>query len=114
MEGFTYNGKHSNDFHCYFIPDETDNWFASPDFEVYESGDTGKDGGYFYGTRTKVRSFDLKCYYEDITLAQREALRRWLSKDTVGNLVFDCRPHVSYEVRPTKVVSGKRYATYNQ
>ena len=113
MEGFSYNGKHSDDFHCYFIPDASDRWFASPDFQIYEADDTGKDGGYFYGTRAKVRTFTLKCYYEEITLARREALRRWLDRSTSGKLVFDRRPFVSYDVRPTKVVPGKRYAIYN-
>lgn len=111
MEGFWYNGKHSDDFHCYFIPDENDRWFASPDFEVYETTDTGKDGGYFYGTKAKVRAFTLKCFYEDATIQQREALRRWLDRDTSGQLIFDRRPFVHYDVRPTKVVQGKRWTS---
>ena len=111
MEGFWYNGKHSDDFHCYFIPDENDRWFASPDFEVYETTDTGKDGGYFYGTKAKVRAFTLKCFYEDATIQQREALRRWLDRNTSGQLIFDRRPFVHYDVRPTKVVQGKRWTS---
>lgn len=58
MDGFTYNGKHSEIFHCYFVPNETDLWFASPDFEVYENSDAGRNGGYFYGTRAKIRTFE--------------------------------------------------------
>ena len=58
MDGFTYNGKHSEDFHCYFIPNESDRWFASPDFKVYENADAGRNGGYFYGTQAKVRTFE--------------------------------------------------------
>ena len=113
MDGFRYNGKHSEDFHCYFIPNESDRWFASPNFDVYENSDAGRDGGYYYGSRAKVRSFELRCYYEDITIAQREAIRRWLDRGTFGKLFFDDRPFVAYDVRPTKVVSGKRYAVYN-
>lgn len=58
MEGFTYNGGRSDFYHCYFIPNESDLWFASPDFEVYENTDPGRNGGYFYGTRAKVRTFE--------------------------------------------------------
>lgn len=58
MDGFKYNGKHCEDFHCYFVPNESDQWFASPDFELYENSDPGRNGGYFYGTRAKIRVFE--------------------------------------------------------
>lgn len=109
MYGFSYNGKHSSDFHCYFVPNETDRWFASPDFEVYETTDAGKDGGYFYGTRAKIRTFEQRCYFEDITIETREAMRRWLDRSTSGKLIFDERPFVYYDVHPTKTVQGKQY-----
>jgi len=33
MDGFTYNGIHSYDMGCYYIPDASALWFASPNFE---------------------------------------------------------------------------------
>lgn len=113
MEGFTYNGKHSSIFGCFYIPNETDRWFASPDFEVYESSDAGKDGGYYYGTKAKIRVFTLQCFFEDITEATREAIRRWLDRGTSGELIFDRRAYAAYNVFPTKITTGKIYAVYH-
>lgn len=84
MEGFTYNGIHSSRFSCYYIPDASDRWYASPDFEIYEEEVVGRPGGYTYGTRTKIRTMSLKVYYEDITIETREQIRMWLDQNTMG------------------------------
>ena len=113
MEGFTFNGIHTDTMKCYYIPDEEDRWFESPDFDVFDENVNWYDGGYYYGNHTKPREFKLDCYYEEITRAEREAIRRWLDKDEYGRLVFDNRPFCYYDVRPTKVVTGKEYAGTN-
>lgn len=113
MSGFSYNGKHIREFGCEYIPNETERWFDSPDFTIYESTDVPRDGGYYYGNNAKVRTFQLPCFFEDITLATREAIRRWFDRNTEGELIFDDRPFAAYHVRPTKIVSGKIYAVYN-
>lgn len=113
MDGFTYNGVHTDDMKCVFIPDPEDRWFKSPDFTVFDENVNWYDGGYYYGNHTKPREFVLDCYYEEITRAEREAIRRWLDKDTYGRLVFDERPFCYYDVRPTKVVTGKEYSGTN-
>lgn len=84
MHGFSYRGKNIREFQCEYIPKEGDRWFASPDFNVYESGDTGRDGGYYYGNTAKVRAFTLPCFFENITMKTREAIRRWFDKNTSG------------------------------
>lgn len=76
---------------------------------MFEEEVTGRDGGYWYGNRAKIRTFSLKCYFEDITIATRERIRQWLDRKTRGQLIFDNRPFVYYDVRPTKVVTGKIY-----
>ena len=58
MDGFRYNGKHCEDLCCHFVPNESDQWFSSPEFSVYENTETGRDGGYFYGTKANVRVFE--------------------------------------------------------
>lgn len=111
MSGFTYNGVHSERYNCYHIPNENDRWFSSPDFEVYESEVTGKHGGYGYGDRVKIRRFEMRVFYEDITEETREKIRAWLDRKTSGELIFDERPFVYYKVRPGKTVDGKKYAS---
>ena len=112
MTGFTYNGIHSSKFNCYYIPDAADRWFSSPDFEVYEKEVPGRDGGYTYGSRAKIRTISLKMYFEDITIEKRERIRAWLDRETMGELVFDDKPFVVYRsVRPKKTLAGKIYTT---
>lgn len=84
MNGFTYNGIHSSLFNCYYIPNQTDRWFASPEFTVYEKDVLGRDGGYYYGNKAKIRTLSLKVFFEDITVEMREQIRAWLNKDVMG------------------------------
>lgn len=88
---------------------EADRWFASPDFTVDQVEMSDRDGGYFYGTKAKIRQFVLECYFENISIAEREKIRRWLGRDTSGKLIFDSRPFIYYNVRPTRVVDGKAW-----
>lgn len=114
MRGFTYNGIHSSKYNCYHTPNADDRWRESPVFEVYNEEVTGRDGGYCYGYRTKIRTISLKVFYEDITIETRERIRAWLDRKTSGYLVFDERPFVKYYVRPAKTVPGKSYTTRHE
>lgn len=114
LNGFTYNGIHSEALNCWYIPDATDNWFVSSDFEVMDQEVVGRSGGYWYGNRVKSRTFTLKMFFEDITQTGREKIRAWLDQKTSGELIFDDRPFVYYNVRPTKTVTGKIYTTRHE
>ena len=70
---------------------------------------SGRDGGYYYGNNVKIRKFTLQCYFEEITRETREEIRNWLDRNTKGKLIFDERPFVYYNVRPTDVASGEIY-----
>ena len=113
MYGFQYNGIHCSQYHVSYTPDEKSRWFPSPDFEVFEQNASSKSGGYYYGSRTKIRTFTLKCYYEDINDETRENIRNWLAEGTeeAGELIFDIRPFATYYVRVTKIVQGTSYAS---
>lgn len=109
MTGFTYNGIHCSEFGLYYIPSKEDLWFSDPEFEVYDEDVSWKHGGYFYGSRAKVRSFTLKCYFEEITVATRQAIKKWLKRDSSGPLMFDDMPFVYWNVCPSKVTTGNWY-----
>lgn len=109
MSGFTYNGVHCSTYKCEYVPDGSARWFEDAAFKVYDSDVTWKHGGYYYGNRVNIRQFKLKCYFEEITVAEREKIRRWLGRNTSGRLIFDDRPFIYYNVRPTNVVSGEIY-----
>jgi len=109
MSGFTYNGVHSDDMMVWFAPGADFRWFGDPEYENYEIDVPWHHGGHFYGSKVKIRTFVLKCYFEEITQAQREAIRRWLRRDTKGRLVFDDKPFVYWNVRVSKSVPGQMY-----
>lgn len=68
-----------------------------------------RPGGEYFHSRVKTRVFNLSCYYEEISIAQKEAIIRWLDRRTEGGLVFDDRPYATYFVRPTKKIEFKDY-----
>ena len=113
MDGFTYNGVHCSELGVGFIPGPSDRWEPSPDFDVQDREVDSRDGGSYYSTRVKKRVFTLPCYYENITIATREKIRRWLDRKSSGNLMFDSRPFEFYVVHPTKVVYGQQYTDHN-
>lgn len=114
MEGFTYNGIHCSAFNVYYVPDAQDKWFEDAEFEVAKKDVTWRNGGYIYGTYAKIRQFELKCFFEEIDIATREKIRRWLGRKTSGRLIFDERPFVYYNVQPADVIPGKIYLDTNE
>ena len=110
MDGFSYCGIHCSRYNIGYIPDAKERWFQSPSFTLYEEDVSGRDGGYYYGNNVKIRKFTLQCYFEEITRETREEIRNWLDRNTKGKLIFDERPFVYYNVRPSDVTSGEVYA----
>ena len=109
MDGFTYNGVHCSTYGVGYIPDASGRWFDGAKFDVYETDVSWKNGGYYYGNRAKNREFELRCYFEEITIKQREDIRKWLHRDTSGQLIFDSMPFVYWNVRPTGLATGNIY-----
>lgn len=109
-DGFSYCGIHCSKYNVEYIPDAKGRWFQSPAFDVSQKDVSGRDGGYYYGNDAKIRELTLLCYFEEITKETREQIRNWLDRRTKGKLIFDERPFVYYNVRPTKVVTGEIYA----
>ena len=64
--GFWYNGVHSSVYHVEYIPDASDRWFEGTDWETYQKEISWRNGGYYYGNAAKVKTFTLKCYYEEM------------------------------------------------
>ena len=114
MTGFTYNGTHSSEFGLYYIPDETDSWIKDAEYDVYDADVSWKHGGYYYGNKTKVRTFTIKCMFEEIDVATRQAIKAWLHRDTNGTLVFDEIPFVYWNVHPGKIPVGEWYLDNNE
>lgn len=113
MTGFTYNGIHCSAFGLYYIPTKEDLWFQDPEYDVYSEDVDWRHGGYYYTSKAKVRTFSLKCYFEEIDVAKRQVIKNWLRMDSYGKLVFDDIPFVYWNVRPSKVITGSWYNDNN-
>lgn len=109
MEGFTYNGVHSDDMKVMYIPDASARGDFFADYEVIDNEKSWNDGGEYYRPRVKSRKHELDCYYEDITVAEKERILRWLDCRKNGELIFDNRPYARYHVCPTKKIEFKDY-----
>lgn len=109
MEGFSYNGIHCGRYSVGYAPDPSAYFNNNPTYSVYDEDTPWHDGGYYFGNKTDIREFELDCYFEDITIATRNKILQWLDKNTSGKLIFDSRPFVYYNVRPSKVITGKIY-----
>lgn len=114
MTGFTYNGIHCSAFGLYYIPTKEDLWFQDPDYDVYSEDVDWRHGGYYYASKAKVRTFNIKCYFEEIDVAKRQAIKNWLRMDSHGKLIFDDMPFVYWDVRPSKSITGSWYNDNNE
>lgn len=109
MDGFTYNGIHCSAYDVGYAPKADVRWWDDPSFETEKKEIAWRHGGYWYGTTVNIREIKLECYFEEITMATREKIRKWLGRTTSGKLVFDQRPFVYYNVRPESIVQGNLY-----
>lgn len=109
LSGFTYNGVHSEEFGLYYLPTEEDRWFLDPEYEVYSTDIEWKHGGVYYDSKATVRTFTLNCFFENIDVAKRQAIKAWLKRGTSGKLIFDEMPFVYWIVRPGKIPVGNWY-----
>lgn len=107
--GFTYNGIHSEDLGLYYLPTEEDRWFNDPEYDVYSSEIEWRHGGVYYDSKAKIRTFTLKCFFETIDVAKRQAIKAWVKYNTSGKLIFDDMPFVYWNVRPGKIPVGNWY-----
>ena len=114
MTGFTYNGVHCEDLGLYYIPNKEDLWFADPEYDVYDEDIDWRHGGVYFASKAKVRTFTLKCYFEEIDVARRQAIKQWVGRDTSGILVFDDFPFIYWNVRPGKIPAGNWYLDNNE
>lgn len=90
-----------------YIPDASARGDFFSDYEILDIERSWSPGGEYFHTRTTSKKKEIECYYEQITLQEREKILRWLDRRTSGELIFDDRPYAAYYVRPTKKIEFK-------
>lgn len=109
MTGFSFNGIHSSVFGLYYIPNADDKWFSDPEYDVYDIDVGWKNGGYYFDSKTKNRTFTIKCFFEEIDIGTRQRIKQWVKRGTRGILAFDDMPFVYWNVVPGKIPVGNWY-----
>lgn len=109
MTGFSFNGVHSSTFGLYYIPNADDMWFVDPEYDVHDIDISWRNGGYYFDSKVKNRTFTIKCFFEEIDLATRQRIKQWVKRGTRGILVFDDMPFVYWNVVPGKIPVGNWY-----
>lgn len=108
--GFSFCGRHSSEFGCWYTPGP-DRWASQPPYETFTESVLGRHGGYYFGNRVLPRPFEMPCYCEDIDDGIWERILHWLGRDQLGPLTFDDRPGMVYTVRVAEVIQGKGYVS---
>lgn len=110
MGGFSYRGKNIGDFgEIYYAPDASERGEYALPYKVDEQEINGRDGAYYYGNHVEPREFDLRCYYEELTQQTKEDIMHWFGRNTRGQLIFDDRDWVYYNVIPNGRVEFSDY-----
>lgn len=107
--GFTFKGIHSSRFGVYYIPDYSKMFDDRAEVSVYDNDIDWRDGGVYYGKRTKPRVFELDCFYEDLDERTYNQMKQWLEADGKGRLILDESPWKYYDAVLTKTMTGKKY-----
>lgn len=95
--GFTFNNRHSSEFHIYSVSDGSryqDILVPNPiDYSEEIPGGIGQN---YFGSDTDIREFSLSIAYDNLSELQLREMRKWLSPNTIGELIFDERPYKTY------------------
>lgn len=112
MAGFSYRGKNIGDFgDIHYAPEASQRGEQALPYEVNEESAGGRPGEYYYGNRVLAREFILRCFYENMTTQAKNDVLRWFGRNTKGQLIFDDRPYVYYDVIPNMQVEMENYKT---
>lgn len=110
MGGFSYRGKNIASFgEMYYIPDASERGEYALPYDVDEEEIKGRSGAYYYGSHVEPREFKLRCYYEGMSQRDLEDIMHWFDRRTKGQLIFDDRDYVYYNVIPNARITMEDY-----
>lgn len=109
-DGFSYCGINLGSLGFYYVPERSKLHVWNEEFRNIEKSNGSRDGAQWHGNVAEAKTFDLFCYFEDVTPGTLEFVLSLFDRNTVGDLVFDERPWVSYSVRPYASYELEKYA----
>lgn len=94
-----FDGVDIEDIGLEYAPDNRNTQVYNPaDWAVHEQSFDGYNGGYFFGTTVKPKTFTLRCFYEDSHVSDGIMTKVWrtFKRGRTGRLVFKNRPWLWY------------------
>lgn len=107
--GFSFCGTDIAELGQEYVPDNANTYvYAGASYKVHEHAFDGHDGGYFYGTTTGIKTFVLRCIYQESNINDGILTRieKLFSDGKTGRLVFQKRPWVYYVATVTRLHVG--------
>lgn len=115
---FTFDGIDVEDLGLHYAPDlkgtQTYSW-APNTAKIHEVSFEAHDGGYYYGRSLGAKELTLRCYYEQTPQEEglMAAIHQWFYIGHKGQLVFERRPWLYYDVVITRVDIDTMYNFQN-
>lgn len=98
--GFTFNNQRSSDYNIYSVSDGSryqEDLVPSP--IDYSENIIGGVGQYYFGSDIDSKEFSLSIAYDNLSEKQIRQMRKWLSPNAIGDLIFDERPYKVYTAK---------------
>lgn len=98
--GFTFNGKHSSDFHIIRVSNGSryENELVPAPKDTTIDVPFG-DGMYLFGSKYQQRTFNIEFAYDSVEEKDIRAITQWLSEKKPCDLIFDETPYKKYKAK---------------
>lgn len=106
---FSYRGISIGSYGVHFAPERADWHIWDSDFKTIDKSAESQDGGQWYGSTTPPKTFNLRCYFEEITEFSLAAVLALFGQSAYGELIFDERPWLTYAARVVKKPDLMKY-----
>ena len=106
---FSFNGVSCTEMGLTYVPSRKNVTPNLTDITVVDATPTYRHGGYYFGYQVKPKEFILECFAEEINRQKYEDILLWLTPGTEGELSFNDRPLVYYDVVVTGIPEAEAY-----
>ena len=110
---FTFCGISAADCGLIYVPKAENIFVWDSNYTTHSLEVDGHDGGYWYGSTVKPKTFDLDCYFEDITSLQIKKAQTLFNRGRTGELIFSDRPFLAYTATVTEWSRPEIYGLKN-
>lgn len=107
--GFSFCGTDIAELNLEYVPDNANTYvWAGAQGKIHEQAFDAHDGGYFYGVTTGIKTFTLRCIFQETHINEGilTKVETFFRKGKTGRLIFKKRPWVYYVATVTDIQVG--------